>query len=104
MACFGIAPHYPRHSIFVTDRGQGTPILLLHGHPSSCHDWKGVCDRLDSKARLIAFDMVGYGFSEKPEAFSYSIFQQADVAQGLVEQLGFVGSARRQSRHQHERS
>ncbi len=75
-------------SIFVTDRGQGTPILLLHGHPSSCHDWKGVCDRLDSKARLIAFDMVGYGFSEKPEAFSYSIFQQADIAQGLVEQLG----------------
>lgn len=76
------------HSIFVTDRGQGTPILLLHGHPSSCHDWKGVCDRLESKARLIAFDMVGYGFSDKPEAFSYSIFQQADIAQGLIEQLG----------------
>ena len=75
-------------SIFHTDRGEGAPILLLHGHPSSCHDWKGVCDRLESKARLIAFDMVGYGFSDKPEAFSYSIFQQADIAQGLVEELG----------------
>ncbi len=75
-------------SIFVTDRGQGSPILLLHGHPSSCHDWKPVCDRLESKARLIAFDMIGYGLSDKPEAFSYSIFQQADIAQGLIEQLG----------------
>ena len=78
------------HSVFTTDRGQGTPILLLHGHPSSCHDWKDVCDRLESKARLIAFDMVGYGFSDKPEAFSYSIFQQADVAQGLIEQIGLA--------------
>ena len=76
------------HSIFVTDRGQGTPILLLHGHPSSCHDWKAVCDRLESKARPIAFDMVGYGLSDKPEAFSYSVFQQTDIAQGLIEQLG----------------
>ena len=75
-------------SIFYTDRGKGTPILLLHGHPSSCNDWKPVCDRLESKARLIAFDMVGYGFSDKPEAFSYSIFQQTDIAQGLIEQLG----------------
>jgi pimeloyl-ACP methyl ester carboxylesterase len=32
--------------------------------------------------------MVGYGLSDKPEAFSYSIFQQADIAQGLIEQLG----------------
>lgn len=74
--------------IFTIDTGKGVPILLLHGHPSSCHDWKGVCDNLKNKARLIGFDMVGYGLSAKPEAFSYSIFQQTDIAVGLIEKLG----------------
>ena len=75
-------------SIFYSDRGEGTPIMLLHGHPSSCHDWKGVCDRLESKARLISFDHVGWGLSDKPVAFSYSLMQLADITEKLVSKLG----------------
>jgi pimeloyl-ACP methyl ester carboxylesterase len=73
--------------IFYTDRGKGPVILLIHGHPSSCNDWEGVCDRLESQARLVAFDMIGWGLSDKPEAFSYSLFQQADVAEALLKAL-----------------
>ncbi len=77
-----------KRSIFVTDRGEGIPILLIHGHPSSCLDWKGVCDRLESQARLVAFDMVGWGLSDKPASFSYSLMQQADVVDALMKTLG----------------
>ncbi|MBD0402975.1 alpha/beta fold hydrolase [Flammeovirga sp. EKP202] len=75
-------------TIFTFDVGEGTPILLLHGHPSSSHDWKGAADQLKDRSRLISFDLVGYGLSEKPEAFSYSLFQQADIALGLIQKLG----------------
>ena len=34
--------------VFYTDRGTGPAILLIHGHPSSCNDWEGVCQRLES--------------------------------------------------------
>ena len=32
--------------------------------------------------------MIGWGLSDKPEAFSYSLFQQADVAEALLKSLG----------------
>jgi pimeloyl-ACP methyl ester carboxylesterase len=76
--------------IFMTDRGTGPAILLIHGHPSSCLDWKGVCDRLEPYARLIAFDLIGWGLSDKPEAFSYSLMQQADLAETLLDSLGIT--------------
>ena len=76
--------------VFVTDRGNGPAVLLIHGHPSSCNDWEGVCDRLESQARLVAFDMIGWGLSDKPEAFSYSLFQQADVAEAVLKSSGIT--------------
>lgn len=76
--------------IFITDRGSGPVVLLIHGHPSSCNDWKGVADRLESQARLVAFDMIGWGLSDKPEAFSYSLMQQADLAEAVLKSLGIT--------------
>ena len=74
--------------IFYTERGTGPVVVLIHGHPMSCHDWKGECDRLESMCRLIAMDLIGYGLSDKPEAFGYSLFEQADMIEHLLEALG----------------
>lgn len=39
------------------------------------------------KFSLVAFDMMGYGFSDKLKDFDYTTFQQADILQGLIEHL-----------------
>ena len=76
------------HKVFYHDVGKGPVILLLHGHPSSSHDWKEVVERLKSKARLVSFDHVGWGLSDKPVAFSYSLMQLTDITEAVVKELG----------------
>jgi pimeloyl-ACP methyl ester carboxylesterase len=62
-------------------------LLLLHGFPTSCYDWRGVVERLSTRMRTIAPDFLGFGLSDKPEAYSYSLFQQADTIEELLTTL-----------------
>jgi pimeloyl-ACP methyl ester carboxylesterase len=73
--------------VFVYERGQGQVVLLLHGFPTSGYDWRGVIDGLGGAYRCVAVDFPGYGLSDKPEAYSYSLFQQTDVVEGLAKAL-----------------
>jgi hypothetical protein len=52
----GVRIHY-------LDRGQGTPVLLLHGNAVSAEDFvtSGLIDRLAERYRVIAFDRPGFG-------------------------------------------
>jgi pimeloyl-ACP methyl ester carboxylesterase len=78
--------------IFVVERaGAGTPIVIVHGYPGSSHDFAGVVERLDRPT--IAFDLLGYGFSAKPTDASYSLFEQADLVEELLAQLGVESGA-----------
>ena len=43
-------------------------ILLLHGFPSSSHQYRGLIDRLADKYHVIAPDLPGFGFSDAPPA------------------------------------
>jgi pimeloyl-ACP methyl ester carboxylesterase len=67
--------------------GRPPTLLLLHGFPTSSYDWRGVVERLSGRVRTIAPDLFGFGLSDKPVAFSYSLFQQADAIEELLEQL-----------------
>jgi pimeloyl-ACP methyl ester carboxylesterase len=78
--------------IFVYERGAGPAILLLHGFPTSGYDWAGVIRRLEDAYRCVAPDFIGFGLSDKPAAFSYSLFQQADLVEALARKLG-IGEA-----------
>jgi pimeloyl-ACP methyl ester carboxylesterase len=82
--------------MFVHDRGPadaqrvgGAPptLLLLHGFPTSSYDWQGVVNHLSRVVRTIAPDLVGFGLSDKPAAYSYSLFQQADTIEELLAAL-----------------
>jgi pimeloyl-ACP methyl ester carboxylesterase len=77
-----------RHRIFVVERGQGPVLLLVHGFPTSSYDFRGLIERLAPHFRCIACDFPGYGLSDKPNDYSYSLFQQADALEGLVRALG----------------
>jgi pimeloyl-ACP methyl ester carboxylesterase len=79
--------------VFVVDtdaeNSQGKPALvLLHGYPTSSHDYYKVLDSLAERFRVIVHDHLGFGLSEKPQDYSYSIFEQTDVALELWRQLG----------------
>lgn len=76
--------------VFYYDIGEGPAILLLHGHPSSSLDWKDVADVLKDKARVIAFDHVGWGLSDKPVRFGYTLMDLADVTEKVVAELGIT--------------
>jgi len=64
--------------------GDAPTVLLIHGFPTSCYDWRGVVERLSQRLRAIAPDLLGFGLSDKPAAYSYSLFQQADTIEELL--------------------
>ena len=76
--------------VFPYERGGGQSILMLHGFPTSAYDWRGVIDGLASAYRCVALDFPGYGLSDKPEAYSYSLFQQTDVVETLARELSIT--------------
>jgi pimeloyl-ACP methyl ester carboxylesterase len=73
--------------LFIYERGDGPAVLLLHGFPTSGYDWRGVIDGLADAFRCVALDFPGYGLSDKPAAYSYSLFQQTDIAERLTQTL-----------------
>jgi pimeloyl-ACP methyl ester carboxylesterase len=79
------------HRIFVVDVAPATeraaPVLVLHGFPTSSIDWHGVLDPIVAAGRrFISLDLLGYGFSAKPDR-RYSLFEQADIVAALAQAL-----------------
>jgi pimeloyl-ACP methyl ester carboxylesterase len=64
--------------------GEGTPLLFLHGYPSSSYDWRDVLALLPSRQRLT-LDFLGFGLSDKPRDHVYSLKGQADLVERLVD-------------------
>ena len=63
-------------------------IVILHGYPSSSFDYCHVIPLLKDSFRIIVHDHTGFGLSDKPEDYSYSLFEQTDVALKLWQELG----------------
>jgi len=87
------------HQIFVIDENSNASkdasqhkdtILLIHGFPTSSWDWAKIWPRLASDYRLIAMDILGFGLSDKPNPHHYSIHEQADIVEGIIQQLGLT--------------
>ncbi|MGB0525878.1 MAG: alpha/beta fold hydrolase, partial [Flammeovirgaceae bacterium] len=76
------------HSIFYKSAGQGEVLLLIHGFPTASWDWWKIWSTLTQNYRVIALDMIGFGFSDKPRSYSYSILDQADIHEELLNLLG----------------
>lgn len=77
------------HSIFYrTEENDNPTLLCMHGFPTSSYDYHKIWDKLAKKFTLVAFDMIGYGLSDKPKDFDYTTFAQVDILQSLFEHLG----------------
>ena len=75
-------------SVFYRDEGQGPVLLCLHGYPTASWDWHRVWPLLVDRYRLVAPDMLGFGFSDKPRDHEYTIAEQATLHECLLESLG----------------
>ena len=69
--------------IFVRRVGAGRAMTLLHGFPSSSHDWAKVAPQLAREHALLLVDFLGFGASEKPAAHEYSLHEQADIVEAV---------------------
>jgi pimeloyl-ACP methyl ester carboxylesterase len=69
--------------IFVRHMGAGPTMTLLHGFPSSSHDWAKLASMLAEHHRLLLADFLGFGASEKPADHDYSLHEQADLVEAL---------------------
>ncbi|NYI44778.1 pimeloyl-ACP methyl ester carboxylesterase [Nocardioides aromaticivorans] len=70
-------------SVFVQRLGGGDPMTLVHGFPSSSHDWALVVPALAEGHALLLPDLLGFGASDKPADHTYSIHEQADLVEAL---------------------
>jgi pimeloyl-ACP methyl ester carboxylesterase len=73
-----------RHTIFIRVDGPapGPPVTLIHGFPTSSHDWAGVLPHLtDAGLSVRSLDLLGYGDSDKPADHRYSLAEQADIVE-----------------------
>lgn len=80
------------HRLFAVQEGRGPDLVLVHGFPSTSYDWAHVLPALRERFRVTAFDQLGFGFSDKPAAASYSLLDQGRRAGELGRRLG-VASA-----------
>lgn len=79
----GVRLHY-------TDRGEGSPIVLIHGNAVMGDDWdiSGVSDLLLQSHRVIIFDRPGFGYSERSHGRVWTADQQADLLHLALEKIG----------------
>jgi pimeloyl-ACP methyl ester carboxylesterase len=79
----GVKLHY-------LSRGEGLPVVLLHGNGSMIQDWliSGLFDRLAKTHRVIAFDRPGFGYSDRPRSAIWTPEAQARLLAAAFEQLG----------------
>ncbi|MGB5545486.1 MAG: alpha/beta fold hydrolase [Polyangiales bacterium] len=76
------------HHIFVREEGEGEPVLLLHGVPSSSFLYRKMLPELASHGlRAISFDFPGVGLSDKPKDIRYDWHALANWVGRIVDAL-----------------
>jgi pimeloyl-ACP methyl ester carboxylesterase len=70
-------------NVFVRRSGEGSAMTLLHGFPSSSHDWARGVPALSERHALLLPDFLGFGASDKPADYDYSLNEQADLVEAL---------------------
>jgi pimeloyl-ACP methyl ester carboxylesterase len=81
------------HRLFVVQEGDGPDLVLVHGFPSTSHDFAAVLPTLRERFRVTLFDQLGFGFSDKPREASYSLLDQGRRAGELAATLGIRRAA-----------
>ena len=75
--------------VHVEQAGQGDPLVLLHGFGASTYSWRKVMPALARGHRVVAIDLNGFGYTERPRAAAaYTREGQAAMVLGVLAALG----------------
>jgi len=79
------------HEMAYVERGEGRPIVFLHGNPTSSYLWREVIPSCETLGRCIAPDLIGMGDSDKlsnpgPDTYSFATHRQ--FLDGFLSALG----------------
>jgi pimeloyl-ACP methyl ester carboxylesterase len=79
----GVRLHY-------VERGQGEPLVLLHGNGSMIQDFQssGLINMAAKHYRVIVFDRPGFGHSERPRSTIWTPEAQADLIHAALRRIG----------------
>jgi haloalkane dehalogenase len=73
--------------IHYIDEGDGSPILFLHGNPTSSYLWRNIIPYLQPMGRCIAPDLIGMGKSDKPD-IKYGFQDTYEYLEAFIDALG----------------
>lgn len=75
--------------VHIEQAGRGEPVILLHGFGASTYSWRNVMPALAASFRVIAIDLNGFGYTQRPRAFeSYTREGQAGLVLRVMDALG----------------
>src|SRR5262249_289805 len=78
-----------QHRIYVRDcPGAGPPIILMHGFPDSVHLYDRLSPSLSPPRRVVLFDFLGWGSSDKPSGYPYTTDNQVGDLDAVITELG----------------
>ncbi len=69
------------------DMGEGDPLVLVHGIPTSSFLWRNMIRELAAHGRIIALDLPGFGLSDAPLGGDYSISNYARIFESFMTAL-----------------
>lgn len=77
--------------VSVEQAGQGRPLVLLHGFGGSTLSWTAVLPELARQRRVVAIDLNGFGFTERPQDPSrYTLRGQGELVLAVLDALGIA--------------
>ncbi|MBO4385020.1 MAG: alpha/beta fold hydrolase [Clostridia bacterium] len=79
---------YETVKIHYVQKGKGEDILLIHSVGQSLYTFRELIDRLASRFRVTAIDLVGFGYSQKPVYFDYTLNEMGDFIDHFMEAMG----------------
>jgi haloalkane dehalogenase len=74
-----------------SSRGKRPPIVFCHGNPTWSFLYRDIIAALRDRFRCIAPDYLGFGLSQRPSGFGYTIEEHASTVGDLVDHLGLDG-------------
>ncbi|KCZ70499.1 putative hydrolase or acyltransferase of alpha/beta superfamily [Candidatus Methanoperedens nitroreducens] len=80
--------HINDHKISYLEQGEGSPVILIHGIPTSNLLWRKIMPGLARTHNVFAPDMLNYGNSDKPDDANVSIEAQSRLIVKLMDKLG----------------
>ena len=78
-----------QHRIYVRDHPGAEPaIILMHGFPDNVHLYDRLSPYLSPPRRVVLFDFLGWGSSDKPSGYPYTTDNQVGDLDAVITQLG----------------